>query len=176
MCRHPAVKNFPSFGAGTVLRISVTACLLIAGSHCGATAGAPGDERVVSPFGQFEPWQSDVCRKSLFSGTVSMPSSRVPADESYALVRNASIPPGAVRATNSPLLANCRSTPLTEGLSEVRPTPIRVEVRRWGIAVFASGSKAAQCGRQPNRRSACRAPRLALPSRSLHELFCLWVI
>jgi hypothetical protein len=176
MCRQPAVKNRPAFLAGTVLRISVTACIFLASSHFGATVGARGDEQVVSPLGQFEPWRSDVCRENPFPGTFTIPSLRVPADETCVFVRNASVPPGAARATSSPLLSNCRSTPLTEGLSEVRPTPIRVEVRRWGIAVFASGSKASQCGRPPNRRSACRTPRLALPSRSLQELFCLWVI
>jgi hypothetical protein len=176
MCRQAAVKNRRVLLASTVLRISVTAWLLLVSSHFGATAWARGDVQVVSPLGSFEPWRSDVRRESPFPGTVNVHRPLLPADETLDCGRNASVPFGAADGIGSPLLSSCRSTPLTEGLSEARPAPVRVEVRRWGIAVFFSGNKASQCGRQPNRRSACRTPRLVLPSRSLQELFCLWVI
>jgi hypothetical protein len=176
MCRQPALENRPALFAATVLRISAAACLLLASPPFGATAWARGDDQGVSPRAQFEPWRTDIRRESLFLGTVTVHHSLLPADETLDFGRNASVPFGTALGIGSPLLSNCRSAPLTEGLSEVRPMPVRVEVRRWGIAIFSSGSKASQCGRQPNRRSACRTPRLALPSRSLRELFCLWVI
>lgn len=86
------------------------------------------------------------------------------------------VPPGAAGGTSLPSLSNQGSTPLTEGLREDRPTQVRVDVRRWRMVILASGGKASRCGQLPNRRSTCRAPRLAFPSLSLQQMFCTWVI
>ena len=169
MCPQQAVKDRSSFVAGAVLGIHVTACLFVAISHGGATAGR-ADERIVSLLGEFKFSRSDVRRERPLAGTIIVRRPRVPSCRTLGCGQNAAAA-DAVCAIGS-----CRWSPLAEGLCEVRPLPVRDEVRRWGIAVFTGGAKALQCGQQPNRRTACQAPRFVLPSRSLQELYCLWVI
>jgi hypothetical protein len=87
-----------------------------------------------------------------------------------------SIPRTANCAVSLPILSGGHGTPQTDGLDQQHPPQVRVEPRRWGLVVLGGGNKASRCGGMPNRRSAWRAPRLALPPLSLQELYCTWVI
>lgn len=96
-------------------------------------------------------------------------------DDATEVVRF-SIPRTANCAVALPILSGGHGAPQTEGLDQEHPPQVRVEPRRWGLVVLGSGNKATRCGGTPNRRSAWRAPRLALPPLSLQELYCTWVI
>lgn len=176
MCRPAVATRRAILPVAMVLRTSVAAYLLLTSTQLGAAVSDQEAGQAVSPVAGSESRRSAVRRESPFRWIVIVHRSDTPPDGVSALGGKPSVPPGAAGGTSSPSLSHRGSTPLTEGLREDRPPQVRVGVRRWRMVILASGGKAVRCGRLPNRRSTCRAPRLAFPSLSLQERFCTWVI
>jgi hypothetical protein len=176
MYQQPAANNRHALLAGAVLRICVAASLFLASPSFGAAAKSCHDALAVSRLGSCE-----LCRSAADGRPISFPGMLInhsrpsPANQTLDL-RRSSVPPLTNCATDLPILSNGHSMPQTEGLTEEHPPQVRVEPRRWGMVMLASGGKASRCGGPPNRRSACRAPRLALPPLSFQEHYCTWVI
>jgi len=172
----PPARNRPALLAGTVLRICVAAHLFLASCGFGTAAEGCDDALAMLRLGSCGP-----CRSAADGRPISFPGMLIdhrppePANQTLGLGRP-SVPPRMTRTADLPSLCNGHSTPQTEGLTEEHPPQVRVEPRRWGMVMLASGGKASRCGGPPNRRSACRAPRLALPPLSFQEHYCTWVI